>query len=114
MRISDWSSDVCSSDLGEDRKQRLDQSHHVDVVAGELVAPGGQDLAPRRAELEAGFAPRRPHHVLERAHLVKKRTPTHPTRYTIFVLSALNVYPHVPACGPDNTTNRSMEGKMYG
>src|SRR3546814_7406514 len=45
----------------------------VSVVAGELVDPGGKDLAPRRAELEAGFAQRRPHHVLERAHLVQNR-----------------------------------------
>src|SRR3546814_19265823 len=91
MRISDWSSDVCSSDLGEDRKQRLDQSHHVGVVAGELVDPGGKDLAPRRAELEAGFAQRRPHHVLERAHLVQNRTPRHQERSPLPALSALNV-----------------------
>src|SRR3546814_2602806 len=97
MRISDWSSDVCSSDLGEDRKQRLDQSHHVGVVAGELVDPGGKDLAPRRAELEAGFAQRRPHHVLERAHLVQNRTPRHQERSPLPALSALNVNLLVPA-----------------
>src|SRR3546814_8909337 len=53
------------------------QTCALPIFAGELVDPGGKDLAPRRAELEAGFAQRRPHHVLERAHLVQNRTPRH-------------------------------------
>src|SRR3546814_9155434 len=73
----------------------------VSVVAGELVDPGGKDLAPRRAELEAGFAQRRPHHVLERAHLVQNRTPRHQERSPLPALSALNVNLLVPARAHD-------------
>src|SRR3546814_14651771 len=36
MRISDWSSDVCSSDLGE----RLARRHVVAVAEGDVVVPG--------------------------------------------------------------------------
>src|SRR3546814_10700058 len=45
MRISDWSSDVCSSDLAadillDDHRSRAD---HIDIVA--LIALGQHDLA---------------------------------------------------------------------
>src|SRR3546814_16596413 len=43
MRISDWSSDVCSSDLGADGEQAL---------ARPLLAAGDRELAGRMAHVE--------------------------------------------------------------
>src|SRR3546814_10383405 len=38
MRISDWSSDVCSSDLKRQHKQRLDQiGRHIEKLDSELA-----------------------------------------------------------------------------
>src|SRR3546814_13129751 len=60
MRISDWSSDVCSSDLGGLAGARLtDHAEHLatvqlegDVVAGQQVAEGvGQVAHPQQGRL---------------------------------------------------------------
>src|SRR3546814_1942659 len=55
MRISDWSSDVCSSDLGavaaEGQQRRPDRAVRPGGAAGVLLpalAPGGARPAPRR------------------------------------------------------------------
>src|SRR3546814_11326274 len=45
MRISDWSSDVCSSDLERQRLQRLDRRTPIDRPFD--VAPGAHHLALR-------------------------------------------------------------------
>src|SRR3546814_10131482 len=45
MRISDWSSDVCSSDLG----RRLSRWHSADRALGLVVSRYGDDRAPRAA-----------------------------------------------------------------
>src|SRR3546814_5020878 len=52
MRISDWSSDVCSSDLtnnGYHDAQRRDRTHRNPVrptlVGGQIVGRAGQDVA---------------------------------------------------------------------
>src|SRR3546814_9731623 len=37
MRISDWSSDVCSSDLGENHRQPLEMPAHHRDVAGVIM-----------------------------------------------------------------------------
>src|SRR3546814_8498826 len=51
MRISDWSSDVCSSDLPE-----LDESFNVSEAYGELVVPLLSDLPfARRLEVEGAY-----------------------------------------------------------
>src|SRR3546814_5161848 len=49
MRISDWSSDVCSSDLADEVTDQQDQHTHVKQVGAEhhLLAP--QELARLRA-----------------------------------------------------------------
>src|SRR3546814_5904558 len=60
MRISDWSSDVCSSDLSDPRGQgrRLGMAHHTDdlgPVAGHARRLRGVDLLVQAAEArEAG------------------------------------------------------------
>src|SRR3546814_8864384 len=59
MRISDWSSDVCSSDLGKRPKQavallaRRDPAQHFaarDVDLGDLVVPRLGGIEPFRSE----------------------------------------------------------------
>src|SRR3546814_10304902 len=48
MRISDWSSDVCSSDLaGHGGRQRRQAFARV-VVIGEVVDPAGEEIAALR------------------------------------------------------------------
>src|SRR3546814_18720576 len=63
MRISDWSSDVCSSDL--DAEQRLERvreqipirvAHEVPQLGCLVTASVGMVIAPRRAVPKAGFA----------------------------------------------------------
>src|SRR3546814_5065966 len=63
MRISDWSSDVCSSDL--DAEQRLERvreqipirvAHEVPQLGCLDTASVGMVIAPRRAVPKAGFA----------------------------------------------------------
>src|SRR3546814_7902028 len=81
MRISDWSSDVCSSDLGieelvgDEQQRRLrDLSDVVEPVGGEVVAERrALALAQRRADL---------HHqdlkgVVEARHLARSRSEEH-------------------------------------
>src|SRR3546814_17736724 len=63
MRISDWSSDVCSSDLaGDDTPRPPQASHgrlgprsHIDLMAG--PPPTHLPVDPAAADLEAGTAP---------------------------------------------------------
>src|SRR3546814_13225204 len=66
MRISDWSSDVCSSDLDEDDERRLDlhqalnhrktvEPRHLDVEEDE-VGFVGLDLSYRLAAILCGVA----------------------------------------------------------
>src|SRR3546814_14097676 len=71
MRISDWSSDVCSSDLRTDRWSRIDMRSHLPLVlaAFALTAPYSAKAAPAShgthhvdAALEAALkAPTRTH-----------------------------------------------------
>src|SRR3546814_855295 len=53
MRISDWSSDVCSSDLLGDR-QRADRGEDVAFEAADDI--GGVDLGPLRLGIFVPFA----------------------------------------------------------
>src|SRR3546814_16428013 len=66
MRISDWSSDVCSSDLIERQAARNGQRTDVIAAGSEDAATGdahitadGADAAERRARSHAGQAGRR-------------------------------------------------------
>src|SRR3546814_6443804 len=56
MRISDWSSDVCSSDLGVDRRavdaEALAEGAHPLVILIELLTPGQR--APRDQLVDVG------------------------------------------------------------
>src|SRR3546814_7696208 len=55
MRISDWSSDVCSSDLLADGiDQRLDRTGFVDVEPASMAAGRSQALADRGRARVAG------------------------------------------------------------
>src|SRR3546814_9466051 len=54
MRISDWSSDVCSSDLAIDDAAALDAQCLVLVVGG--MPAGSRDLAGARAQVQDGIA----------------------------------------------------------
>src|SRR3546814_13203840 len=45
MRISDWSSDVCSSDLAEEQRWRLDHLQHPEARL-ELLAAVAQEPRP--------------------------------------------------------------------
>src|SRR3546814_5527966 len=62
MRISDWSSDVCSSDLPEYRESGLHQRHmcHIDAAATKAALAIHQIIAPEieeaRIELRRQFA----------------------------------------------------------
>src|SRR3546814_18228354 len=65
MRISDWSSDVCSSDLAADAGERIaqagrhagaEQRHQHDVFAGDLKL-AGQNLDGVIAEIAVAIAP---------------------------------------------------------
>src|SRR3546814_7353382 len=57
MRISDWSSDVCSSDLGKDRRARRRQFLIFDVASGEQPAIAGKFVGQVGAGAGAvGFA----------------------------------------------------------
>src|SRR3546814_19305591 len=50
MRISDWSSDVCSSDLATDGR-----SHYVEIGKGEIVPPHANGAILRIAPVETGI-----------------------------------------------------------
>src|SRR3546814_19814730 len=50
MRISDWSSDVCSSDLATVATVRVGQCRHVIALASDAVVVHQVDRAPRRKE----------------------------------------------------------------
>src|SRR3546814_12928139 len=53
MRISDWSSDVCSSDLGSHLEHCLaEQAHQVDGALGELDAPAALQQVRAAARLD--------------------------------------------------------------
>src|SRR3546814_10145534 len=56
LRISDWSSDVCSSDLLEDRRGALDQRLHLDGGPGILAVAGVLRLDPDRLCVPRGDA----------------------------------------------------------
>src|SRR3546814_13156823 len=64
MRISDWSSDVCSSDLGVDltpapeRRQQTDADVDGAVAAREDPAVAGHGVAVAVAHVEGGLDPR--------------------------------------------------------
>src|SRR3546814_2212316 len=63
MRISDWISDVCSSDLGARESLFLDQSGEAPVASPVLPAPtpeigSGGALSPPALKAGIGFAPR--------------------------------------------------------
>src|SRR3546814_18508537 len=53
MRISDWSSDVCSSDLAADATETIERArqHRPDVVVLDLVMTGSVGLSTARALL---------------------------------------------------------------
>src|SRR3546814_6384753 len=60
MRISDWSSDVCSSDLGEDRRIRVVDAYRAEcveaaqvVLAGRVVAVPGYHVQRRMPDRRA-------------------------------------------------------------
>src|SRR3546814_4765946 len=56
MRISDWSSDVCSSDLAA-RIGRLAEADHQDVARdAEIFDRAGERKAVRRDDADVGFA----------------------------------------------------------
>src|SRR3546814_8398821 len=44
MRISDWSSDVCSSDVGALQEGRVDRSERLEALAGQPGAEGHRML----------------------------------------------------------------------
>src|SRR3546814_1588614 len=48
MRISDWSSDVCSSDLVETHRLRLSPDNALDLVARYDLVADGSDNFPTR------------------------------------------------------------------
>src|SRR3546814_12282357 len=60
MRISDWSSDVCSSDLVHDTvgrrgvEARTDRRHGLFLRLHHEVHGAGEELAARRIDLAAG------------------------------------------------------------
>src|SRR3546814_1480468 len=60
MRISDWSSDVCSSDLVRSREDHAGHRRHAaeadDHRAEDQMHPGGQGLRRMRGEEIAGRA----------------------------------------------------------
>src|SRR3546814_16842251 len=63
MRISDWSSDVCSSDLLRDRRRKVAQARAPAVAAGksevEIIKPGceaGAQRLPPGAAFVVGHA----------------------------------------------------------
>src|SRR3546814_8240371 len=61
MRISDWSSDVCSSDLGRQQAQALDQRFAAGAgFAGAVAVPGGRAAARQPGLRAAGGAGQEP------------------------------------------------------
>src|SRR3546814_2849951 len=61
MRISDWSSDVCSSDLiGFVQRQRLDDVGEAREYLPHLGGHGAIDLEPGADEQQVGAEPPRP------------------------------------------------------
>src|SRR3546814_9280832 len=69
MRISDWSSDVCSSDLIADsrRRQRLDRPRR-DRVDADILAPQiDREILDRGVERRFGD----PHHIIMRHHFFR-------------------------------------------
>src|SRR3546814_13585305 len=54
MRISDWSSDVCSFDLGHPRHQGMALEHHGTVEAGTLDRLAVEDDGAVARPVEAG------------------------------------------------------------
>src|SRR3546814_6654018 len=51
MRISDWSSDVCSSDLSDDRRRQIGVDHHLhrlDAIAAPPWSTGRSSFAEPR------------------------------------------------------------------
>src|SRR3546814_8217513 len=59
MRISDWSSDVCSSDLHHRQSQLLD---HPDDGGAEAAARSGEDQAGRGGDLTVDLGRRQGRH----------------------------------------------------
>src|SRR3546814_7185968 len=66
MRISDWSSDVCSSDLPDDDRNRIAQprADQIDDAAETDIADGIGDLEPEDDRREIALGP---------AHLLLQR-----------------------------------------
>src|SRR3546814_10504595 len=61
MRISDWSSDVCSSDLNEEQERRADiEDADVGVVDDGDEVPAGGRLPDLLQPVELAGRPRRP------------------------------------------------------
>src|SRR3546814_4899066 len=58
MRISDWSSDVCSSDLLQDRQRLLEAKSSLGLIVGEILhegAPSANFVATSSARLKANW-----------------------------------------------------------
>src|SRR3546814_5189880 len=104
MRISDWSSDVCSSDLVKWRDRAADLDHAIDEYRLRRVAAAAEMLCPRFARPDDAIridvmllAPRR----LPR-HLVHVRSEEHTSElqslmrisYAVFCLKKKNKTKH--------------------
>ena len=85
----------------QDREERLDERHHVPIVAGQFAHPAGKRHAARRAKLDAVFPQDRPHHVLDGPHLVQDRAPRDKERSPETTLPAFDVYLPVPSRSHD-------------
>src|SRR3546814_14422910 len=59
LRISDWSSDVCSSDLLEAIARTRPQSDRTDTVADRMVQRAQRDNPPRRTQHDRAAAARK-------------------------------------------------------
>src|SRR3546814_4873344 len=84
MRISDWSSDVCSSDLQERRQHRLHgavaagDGHHVDAVGGKAVENAGNVGDPFQHRVaRIGSAVEQPAQVVNTAPVPAARSEEH-------------------------------------
>jgi hypothetical protein len=86
---------------GEDRKERLDERHHQPIIAGKVMHSLGEGRAVWRAEFDAAFPQHRPHHVLDRSHLVQNRAAGDQERAPQPALPALDVDLPIPAGAHD-------------
>src|SRR3546814_7560334 len=82
MRISDWSSDVCSSDLqgGEGLKQPVDslvRGHRADMHEDEIVPPAEPFAEPRPLRWRRGGIDRGMNAVRNDMHALGRRAAQH-------------------------------------